>query len=89
MALFLASGLLIGTVTLFPYCYFGKSATECFLQMSDGVYGLKWQKLSLASQKYIILMIASMQKPIFYYGFVTVMDLNTYVGVSNSLNQRW
>lgn len=73
-------------LVLFPYCYFGQLAAESFRKMSDCVFELKWHEFPIDLQKYIVLMIANMQKPIYYHGFqVTVMDLNTFLGVSCTL----
>lgn len=69
---------------LFIYCYFGKLATESFEQMSDCVYyDFVWHDLPIKLQKYVILMIANMQKPIYYHGFhFAVLNLCTFIQVS-------
>lgn len=68
---------------LFIYCYFGKIATDSFEKMSDFVYlKMEWHILAPKLQKYVVLMIENMQKPIFYHGFhVAVVDLNTFIRV--------
>lgn len=73
-----------GMVNLFIYCYFGKMTTEYFAKMPDCVYfEMKWPKLPIELQAYVVLMIQNMQKPVFYHGFdVAVMDLNTFLRVS-------
>lgn len=72
---------------LLPYCFFGKLTTESFAQMCDCIYDLNWLHLSVGLQKSIILMIASMQEPMFYHGFkIVTLDLNTLVRVSR-INQ--
>lgn len=75
-------------LVLFPYCYFGQLAGDSFQKMSDCVFELKWHEFPINSQKYVVLMITNMQKPIYYHGFhVTVMDLNTFLNVSRGLIQ--
>lgn len=59
------------SMTPFLYCYFGKSATDSY-----------WQKLPIELQKYLILMIANMQRPLYYHGFgIAVLDLETFIKV--------
>lgn len=73
---------IIGTSVLFLYCFFGQMASESYDKMCDCVYDLNWQKLSPNLQKYLVLMIASMQRPLYYHGFVVVtLDLNLFVRV--------
>lgn len=67
---------------LFLYCYFGKLATES--QNSWCLYETNWQNLPLDLQKYFILMIANVQKPLHYHGFkIAVLDLETFTNVRN------
>lgn len=58
--------------------------TENFAKMPDCVYfEMKWDRLPVKLQTYVVLMIQNMQRPIFYHGFdVAVMDLNTFLRVS-------
>lgn len=73
----------LGMLVMFPYCYFGKVATDSFLQMSDYLYEMNWRNLPAKLQKYFIPMIQNMQKPIFYHAlYVCILDLNTYTRVS-------
>lgn len=68
---------------LFLYCYCGKFATERFQKMCDCVYELNWQKLPLNQQKYIVLMISNMQRPLYYHGIgIVTLDLSAFVQVS-------
>lgn len=69
---------------LFGYCYFGFLATESFGKMSDCIYNdIDWQKIPIELKKYIILMIANMQRPLYYHGFnVVTLELNTFCRVS-------
>lgn len=76
-------GLSVGIMILLPYCYFGKMTTESFAQMCDCIYDLNWLHLSVGLQKSVILMVVSMQEPIFYHGFkIVTLDLNTLIRVS-------
>lgn len=68
---------------MFFYCYFGKLASISFEQMTDHVFQMNWQDLPVKLQKYFILLIANMQKPLFYYGGgIVILDLSTFVNVS-------
>lgn len=51
--------------------------------MSDCVFEMNWPELPNGLQKYIILMIENMQKPLYYHGFGIVnLDLETFAKVS-------
>lgn len=69
---------------LFIYCYFGKISTDSFANMSDFVYlKMEWHILPSKLQKYVVLMIGNMSRPLFYHGFqVAVVDLSTFIRVS-------
>lgn len=72
---------------LFLYCYYGKVASESCEKMADCLYGSNWRKLSIKLQKYVILMIADMQKPIYYHGFGFFnLDLKIFIAVSKILS---
>lgn len=79
--------LSISTVlTLFAYCYFGKLATQSFEDMADAFYESNWQNLPINLQKYMILMIANAQKPLYYHGYgLAVLNLETFTAVSQTL----
>lgn len=67
---------------MFLYCYFGVLATESFKSMTDSLYESEWSKFPVALQKYVIVMIANMQKPLRYHGFgIANLDLVTFIGV--------
>lgn len=54
-----------------------------FKKMADNVFEMNWQDLPIELQKYFILMIANMQKPLYYYGGgIVILDLNTFINVS-------
>lgn len=54
--------------------------------MCDCVFEDNWHVLPAELQRYFILMIANMQKPIYYHGFgVAILNLNTFVKVSNDI----
>lgn len=72
----------IGISTLLFYCYFGKVATESFEMMPDCVFGMNWYEQPIDLQKYFILMIRNMQRPVYYHGFeVAKLNLETFVKV--------
>ena len=65
------------------YFYFGNIATESYERMCDSVFEMNWQKLPLRLQKYVVIMIANMQKPLYYHGFQIVnLEFVTFAGVS-------
>lgn len=68
---------------LFVYCYFGKLATDSYTRMAECLYDNDWVGIDIESQKFIILMIANIQKPIYYHGFgVIYLNLETFTDVS-------
>lgn len=57
-------------------------ATESFLNMGNYLFESDWQNLPVDSQKYLILMIASMQRPLYYHGYgIAVLNLETFAKV--------
>lgn len=77
-------GVMVGIMILFPYCYFGKLATESFEKMFDSTYDLNWPNLPVKLQKSVILLLANMQRPMFYHGLkIATLDLNTFIQVSD------
>lgn len=76
----------VGTSNLFLYCFFGKLATDSFDNMAYCMYASKWQALPINLQKYFILMIGNMQRPLYYHGFnVAYLNLETFCRVRNLL----
>lgn len=69
------------TSNIFVYCFFGMLATCNFVQMSDCLYyNSNWYNFSIKLQKYLVIMIANMQEPIYYHGFeVAKLDLRTFI----------
>lgn len=73
----------INLSTLFLYCYFGDMASDSHKKISDCAYDMGWYKLPIRLQKYFLLMIENMQKPLFYHGFGIVdLDLRAFIRVS-------
>lgn len=76
----------IGFSNLFIFCFFGKLATECFEMISDCIYEMEWYAQPNELQKYFILMIVNMQKPIYYHGFdVAKLELRTFITVNRRI----
>lgn len=76
------SNTVIGMSTLLLYCYFGKLASESYEAMPVCVYNMNWYEQPSQVQKYVILMIANMDKPICYHGFeVAELNMETFVKV--------
>lgn len=79
MVFWVSASIFTFTSTLFLYWYFGKRSTEYFEEMANCLYESNWPKLSIKLQKYLILMIANMQKPIYYHGLsIANLDLKTF-----------
>lgn len=75
--------VILGMSNLFLYCFFGKLATDSYAGMAQCMYETNWQDAPAELQKYLILMIANMQKPLQFHGFnVVLIDLNTFTNVS-------
>lgn len=73
----------VGISNLLLYCYFGELTTESYAMMSDCVYNMDWYEQPNELQRYFVLMIQNMQKPIYYHGFeVANLDLRTFIKVS-------
>lgn len=68
---------------MFIYCYFGKLASEGYEQMPICLlYDLDWGKFPVKLQKYLVIMIANMQIPLYYHGFdILCVDLETFIDV--------
>lgn len=78
----LVTGVMCGSSNLFLYCFFGKWATESYANMTYYVYEADWPSAPVATQKYFILMIANMQRPLYYHGFgIAVLNLETFAKV--------
>lgn len=76
----------VGASNLFIDCFFGKLATESFLEMADCLFESDWQSLSIEFQKYFILMISNAQIPLYYHGFgLAVLNLETFSNVRTTL----
>lgn len=87
--LFLIVGFSSSLSYLFLYCYFGKLATESFQKMTDCMFESNWQELPINLQKYLILMIANMQRPLHYHGSrIAVLNLVSFTKVSREGRNR-
>lgn len=76
--------LVVGTMNLFIYCYFGKLATESFENMPHLLYNYNWQDIPVELQRHFVIIIQAMQKQIFYHGFgIAVLNLQTFTSVKN------
>lgn len=78
-ALILLISASISMLNLLLYCFFGRLATESYMKMSECMYEMKWYRLPNRLQKYFILIIGDMSRPLFYHGFgVTNLSLETF-----------
>lgn len=63
----------------FYFCYSGKQSTESYMQMGDCAYDIAWYNLPVELEKFIILLIANTQEPLYYRGLnVVTLDLETF-----------
>lgn len=80
---------LMGLMNIFLYCYFGKLATESFEDMCNCLYEFKWHKLPVKQQKYIIPMMVTAQRPLYYHGFgIIILNLETFCNVKKIHNSN-
>lgn len=76
--------LLVGTGSLYLFCYFGKLATESFENMSDCAYNANWLQFDIALKKYVILMIQNAQYSLHFHGYgMLILNLQTFTQVLN------
>lgn len=69
-------------MNLFFYCFYGKSATEYYLNFADLLFQSKWYELPNKLQKSIIIMIGNAQQPLYYHGFnIAYLNLETFTNV--------
>lgn len=67
--------VLVSGCNLFLYCFFGDRTTDNFLAFGDVVYDMDFYKFDRDLQRYLTLMIASTQAPVYYHGF-NILNLN-------------
>lgn len=73
------STLVVGSSNLFLFCYFGKSATDSFHNISNILFESNWPDIPVHLQRYFILLILNTNKPPKYHGFGIVdLDLETF-----------
>lgn len=83
VVLLLVAGM-VATANLFLYCFFGAMATESYEQMAECLYKSKWYERPTHLQKYFIIMIGNMQRPLCYHGFgLAILNLQTYSTVNS------
>ncbi|XP_031638083.1 odorant receptor 85c-like isoform X2 [Contarinia nasturtii] len=76
---FLFLAIMVNLTNLFVYCYFGKLSSLSYEQMAYSLYEFNWQRLPVKLQKYLVLMIGNMHRPIFYHGFgFFILNLETF-----------
>lgn len=84
MLVFFTLTTLSNVIILYCYCYYGVLASESFERMAESLYESNWPELPVELQKNFIVMMANMQKSIFYSGFGFVdVNLNTFINVSS------
>lgn len=67
----------------FMYCYFGKNSSDCYANMGDRLYETNWQHIPIDLQKYFIIIIGNMQRPLYYHGFqIFTVNLETFQQVT-------
>lgn len=75
--------LLVSGANLFFYCYYGNRSTNDYAQMSHILYESNWNELPVELQKFVKMMIANAQRPLFYHGFhLVILNLETYLKVN-------
>lgn len=80
----LLAAILVSSSNLFIYCYFGRLATQSFEKMADYLFETNWSVRPVGLQKYFILMLQNMQRPIHYHGSgIAVLHLETFTSVKS------
>lgn len=75
---------IIGMSTILLYCYYGKLASDSYVEMSDCVFDMNWHEQPSELQKYFVLIIQHMQKTVYYHGFdMVTLDLRTFIKVNS------
>lgn len=67
--------VLVSGCNLFLYCFFGNRTSDNLLDLGDVFYDFKFYKFPGDLQKYLTLMIANTQEPVYYHGF-NILNLN-------------
>lgn len=77
-------GTVMGISNLFLYSYFGQLASDRYEKVVDCSYKTNWHLFPVKLQKYFILIISNMQKPLYYHGFGVInLDLKTFIRVNS------
>lgn len=79
--------VLVSGCNLFLYCFFGDRTSDNFLAFGDVVYDMDFYKFDRDLQRYLTLMIASTQKPVYYHGF-NILNLNLITFNAVCINKR-
>lgn len=75
--------VIVSGSNLFLYCHFGSRSTQTSLAYANLIYDSEWFQLPTELQKFIIVMIANAQRPLFYHGFgVARLNLDTFCSVN-------
>ena len=71
---------MVSGANLYFYCYYGNRASNDYSQMAHILFESNWNEQSVEVQKFIKMMIANAQRPLFYHGLRIVhLDLQTYL----------
>lgn len=74
--------LLVSGANLYFYCHFGNRTTSDYSQMTHILFESNWIEQPVELQRFIKMMIANAQRPLFYHGSRIVnLNLETYLKV--------
>lgn len=74
--------LLFALIDAFVYCYCGAMVTNSFSKYLDCLYENHWYNLPVPLQKQLIIVMANLQRPLYYQGFgMVTLNLATFVNV--------
>lgn len=74
--------LLVSGANLYFYCYYGDRSSNDYSQMTHILFESNWNEQTVELQKFVKIMIANAQRPLFYHGSRIVhLDLVTYLKV--------
>lgn len=71
---------------LYVYCYFGDYTTNSFEKYTQYLCEMRWYRLPIEYQKYLILLIGNGQQPLQYDGYrLVIINRGTFLKVTTSI----
>lgn len=77
------SAVMIWLILFFLLCDYGGRATNQFTSLGDSCFKMSWYHLPANQQKYLVLMIANAERPVYLEGFVIQCTREIFKKVRN------